>query len=366
MATDAEKASTPQDFSWAGLAAATGAAGLGGFIFDRYIRGNKNLRKNLAMAAGFGAGGALASTAYQLISERNRVAENKKALEEAGKAGAKSATVTSAEGTTQKVDPKTGKELPKPKGKLERGAEKLESGMIALGHFPTAVAGGNVVHKVYQGVKHQKDKIDAARTAGERLVQDLAKRKESIPLTTAEKITLQRAGLDPVATMDAAAKGKINIAEPKAVKAAEKGLKNALKKLNEVKQRVKQATPTAPPVAAPGAPAVATEIPQKLLQEQAAARRVFNAAKSKLREARKLSKSNVVLNPAIKTTGKAAAKNTAKYIKGAIGKPFGKRGLISTQSLASMAGGGLWEAGLAGANNNVYRRLAKKIQEVIK
>lgn len=74
----ANELNQPKEFSWAGLAATTGAAGLGGFIFDRYIRGNKNLTQNLIAAAGFGAVGAAASAAHQYLSEKNRTESNNK------------------------------------------------------------------------------------------------------------------------------------------------------------------------------------------------------------------------------------------------------------------------------------------------
>lgn len=382
MATDAEKASTPQDFSWAGLAAATGAAGLGGFIFDRYIRGNKNLRKNLAMAAGFGAGGALASTAYQFISERNRVAENKKALEEAGKSGAKSATVTSAEGTTQKVDPKTGKELPPPKTAVRKAEDAVNRHPILM-RAPEGVAGTIVAHETYKGIKNAKEGIREATTAGQKLVQKLDKSKDIVPLTDTDKVTLRRAGFKPKAVAEAAAKGNINITDPKTVKTAKEAVVRTHKALREVNQKIKNATP-APTIAGPGAPVTAPAVSPELLKEQAAAAKAYNKAVSTLKAARTPNKSNVVLNPALKSKTKGL-RDTLQYLKGAIfGAPGkaaktvekskdavksagkAKGGLLSGKSLASMGFGLGWELGLQGAKHNVYSRAAKKIQEAIK
>lgn len=51
----------------AGLAA--GVGGLGGFIYDRYIRGKKDLKSNLLHGLAFGGAGALAYSAYEVGSE---------------------------------------------------------------------------------------------------------------------------------------------------------------------------------------------------------------------------------------------------------------------------------------------------------
>ena len=63
------------DFSWAGLLATTGTAGIGGFILDRYILGNKDLESNLLYAAGFGGAGALGSALWQNYAGKDKKPE---------------------------------------------------------------------------------------------------------------------------------------------------------------------------------------------------------------------------------------------------------------------------------------------------
>lgn len=184
----------PKDFSWAGLAATTGIAGLGGFIFDRYIRGNKNLMQNLGMAAGFGAGGALASTAYQIISDKARVAANEK-LREQGKQ-------ISQAGVIQDIDPKTGKviEKPTPIRRAEDWANRSWK-VQTLGRTPEMLAAGDIVRNTIKGVREWSAQKLIDRDAAEKIVKALAEKHEKTPadviISPADASTLRWGNLDP-------------------------------------------------------------------------------------------------------------------------------------------------------------------------
>ena len=124
------------DFSWAGLLAATGTAGLGGFILNRYIMGNRDLKRNLLYAAGFGGAGAVGSVLWQKYAQQNRQEENQSARDRNVAAWKKNGgeppvwTERNAAGDEVEltIDPDTGEVIRKPEG----AAPKLAAATLSL------------------------------------------------------------------------------------------------------------------------------------------------------------------------------------------------------------------------------------------
>ena len=117
-----------------GILASSALGGLGGFVYDRYIRKNKDVKSNLLKSLLFGGGSALAYGAYTVAAEKVRQDRNTASVEAAKKDGKTSAKIRTPSGNDLVVNVKTG----------ERDKNSLET-YFDSNSRPTAVGGSTLL-----------------------------------------------------------------------------------------------------------------------------------------------------------------------------------------------------------------------------